>query len=373
MLFVLLMIATCLKSGHAQSLFYSSRVETLYKFVNDLQALDSIDNNDTLLQCHGLVEDEVVPIRICKDENGIVDHIGYCFMSDSLRIVNKSVVQFIERELLAIIVTTDAETALRSDLENGLVIKFDGNPISHSLLQDKKKLCSLLKESDGVTVNRMNNNYDILIHCLNGQILSFLFPADCRLISGMDKIEQEMRLGFQLKNHIANETDSSLLSPNESFLQFLKDGVYYEKGEDFSIPQINSDLFYVKRDSVFCLVLDTSMVAMSFSNVMLVPLEMQFTFDVKHRMYGSVEQEYTINSRDFNDYFSQGYDRFFGIESLESENLSGTLMLYNRDEEFVHLVYVTTTKEDLFNGGRMSLELYSYIPQHNIKTLFGNE
>ncbi|MDO5316671.1 MAG: hypothetical protein Q4F82_11295 [bacterium] len=348
-------------------------MEALYKSVNDVCMLDSIHNYNTVLLCHGLVEEESVPIILCKDENGIVDHIGYCFLSDSARDFNKSIVQFVERELLTILVEKDVETALRVDVENGLVLKLDDNIVNHKLLQDKNKICSLLKGNEGVTINRTNNNYNVMIHCLNGQILSFLFPADCKLISGMDKREQEIRLGFQLKNHVAIKSDSIQLSPNNSFLQLLIDSVYVEKGGEFSIPQINNDLFYFKNDSVYSLVTDTSLVAMSFSNAVLAPSANQFTINVKHRMFGFVEQEYTIDSRDFNDYFSQGYERYFGIETLEPENLSGTLILYNRDEEYINLAYVTTTLDDIVNGGKLSMDLYSFIPQHNIKTLYGEE
>lgn len=373
--FVLLIITTCLKCGNAQTqaLFYSSRVEALYKFVNDVCMLDSIHDDNIVLQCYGLVEEESVPIILCKDENGVVDHIGYCFLPDSARFVNKSIVQFVERELLTILVEKDVETALRVDVENGLVLKLDDNPLNLKLLQDKNRICSLLKGNEGVTINRTNNNYNVMIHCLNGQILSILFPADCKLISGMDKREQEIRLGFQLKNHVAIKSDSIQLSPNKSFVQLLIDSVYVVKGGKFSIPQINNDLFYFKNDSVYSLVTDTSLVAMSFSNAVLAFSANQFTIDVKHRMFGFVEQEFTIGSRDFNDYFSQGYERYFGIETLEPENLSGTLILYNRDEEFINLAYVTTTLDVIVNGGKLSMDLYTFIPQHNIKTLYGKE
>ena len=172
---------------------------------------------------------------------------------------------------------------------------------------------------------------------------------------------------------MAIKSDSIQLPPNKSFLQLLIDSVYVEKGGEFSIPQINNDLFYFKNDSVYSLVTDTSLVAMSFSNAVLAPSANQFTINVKHRMFGFVEQEYTIDSRDFNDYFSQGYERYFGIETLEPENLSGTLILYNRDEEYINLAYVTTTLDDIVNGGKLSMDLYSFIPQHNIKTLYGEE
>ena len=149
-----------------------------------------------------------------------------------------------------------------------------------------------------------------------------------------------------------------------------QDSIFVEKGEKFNIPQINNDLFYFKDDSIFTLVSDTSLLALSFSNALLAPTANHYTIDVKHRMYGLVVKDYSIDSRDFNDYFSHGYERYFGIETLDPEHLSGTLILYNRDEEYIHLFYVTTTVDDLVNGGRIMMELYSNIPQHNIESLY---
>ena len=372
--FVVIALAKCV---NAQEAFYSPKVDSLYRLVNQVCAMDSIGVNDTVLQCADLIKGDTLPIILCKDENGVVDHIGYCFLPDSIRDENSSVIRFLEREMLTIMTAKDVNTALRADIENGLLLMLDDEPISQSLLQNKRKMCSLLKGNKGIIINRVNKDYNVVVLCSNGQQLSFSFPADCKLISGMDKREQEIRLAFQLKNHVAKNIDSLMPSPNMVYLQLLQDSIYQdslyvEKGEEFIIPEINNDLFYFKNDSIYSLVSsDTSLVALSFSNALLAPSANHYTIDVKHRMYGFVVQEYTIDSRDFNDYFSQGYERYFGIETLEPENLSGTMIVYNRDEEYIHLVYVTTTLDDLINGGRMNMELYSNIPHHNIKTLNG--
>lgn len=340
--------------------------------------MDSIYGAGTVLHCADLIKGDTVPVIISKDENGVIDHIGYCFLPDSIRSTDVAVIQFVEREILTILSAKNVITALRPDYENGLLILLDSVPIDPMLLLDKKKLSSLLWNCGGTIINRIGNDYDVSILCSDGQRLTFSFPADCKLISGMDKREQEIKLAFQLKNHVAKAIDSLILSPDIEYLQLLQDStyqecIYIEKGNEFNIPQINNDLFYIEDDSIYSLVSDTSMVSWSFSNAMLAPSEKHYTIDVKHRMYGFMIQEYTIDSRDFNDYFSHSYERYFGIETLEPGNLSGTMILYNRDEEYIHLAYVTTTLNDLINGGKMIMELYSNIPQHNIKTLFGEK
>lgn len=364
--------------ANAQELFYSPKVDSLYGLVNQVCTMDSICANDTIIQCANLINGDTVPVILCKDENGVVDHIGYCFLPDSIRAVNSSVIQFLEREMLTVLTAKDVSTALRADKENGLLLMLDDAPISQSLIQNKKKMCSLLKGNKGIIINHVNKDYNVAILCSNGQQLSFSFPADCKLISGMDKREQEIRLAFQLKNHVAKTIDSLMPSPDINYLQLLQDSIYQdsiyvEKGEEFNIPQINNDLFFFKNDSIYALVSDTSLVALTFSNALLVPSAKHYAIDVKHRMYGFVVQNYTLDSRDFNDYFSNGYERYFGIETMEPENLSGTMILYNRDEEYIHLAYVTTTLDDLMNGGKMTMELYSNIPQHNINTLYGKQ
>lgn len=370
--FIVAIFSECVK---AQEMFYSPKVDSLYKLVSHTCSIDSKCVNDTILQCGDLIKGDTVPIIISKDENCVVDHIGFCFLPDSIRMFNLSVIRFIEREMLTIIVSKDISAIMSSYKNDGVQLIMDDEPVNQSILQNKKQLFNVLKGCKSIILNRVERDYYVTICCSNGQRLSISFPVDCELISGMDKKEREIRLAFQLKNHTAKAVQSPDILTDKSFLQLMQDSIYQgsiyvEKGEKFSIPQINNDLFYFKNDSIFTLVSDTSLIALSFSNALLAPTANHYTIDVKHRMYGLVSKDYSIDSRDFNDYFSQGYERYFGIETLDPDHLSGTLILYNRDEEFIHLFYVTTTADDLANGGRIMMELYSNIPQHNIESLY---
>jgi hypothetical protein len=149
------------------------------------------------------------------------------------------------------------------------------------------------------------------------------------------------------------------------------DSVFVNKGDSFLIPQINNDIFYTKIDSTYSLVFDSLLLAETFANTLVVPANKSYVINITHRMYGKVVKKYTVNSRDFDDYFLHDFDRYFGVETLEKEKLTGTLILNDRNAGSIHLAFVSVTLDNLLNGGTMEMQLYSNIPQQNIKTLFG--
>ena len=362
-------------ASDSTKMFYSSLISSLFSQVNRVCKMDLDFTGCRVFNCGHIIDDDTVPVIVCKDGAGVVDHIGFCFLPDSVRLINRSVVQFIERVMLDLMMSRDVGTTLKTVRESGLLIQFDNEPLSQSLMQNRKTTLSMIKGTNGIVLDKVDKKYYMTIDCPDSHQFSFSFPADCKLISGMDKREQEMRLAYQLKNHSVQYCDIPVSSADTNRLQLLDDStseecIYVIKGDEFSIPEINNDLFFIENDSIYSLVHDTAMIAMTFSNALLASSDKHFTYDVKHRMYGFMVQNYTIDSRDFDSYFAQDYERYFGIETLEPQNMSGTLILYNRKEEYIHLIHVTTTQNGIINEGRMTMELYSNIPQHNIKSLF---
>lgn len=365
-------IASFPSIANAQNLFYSSKVESLYNAVKHIRCIDSFYANNIIIQCNNLINGYTIPIILSKDENGVVDHIGCHFLPDTTLNIDNPIIRFVEREILTILLGKEDCCTLRTDMENGLQLLLNNIPLNPMLEQNKKEICSVIENCDRVTINREKMNYAVTIQKPDDQHLCFLFPADGKLISGMDKKEQEKKLAFQLKNHNANIFENPLTSPDINCFQLsadsiYKDSVYFIKGNEFGISQINNDLYYKKKDSVYYLVMDTSLLALTFSNTLLAPSRKEYKIDIRHRMYGFVTQEYIVNYSVFNNFFSQGYERYFGFETLEPDNMTGTLILYNREEEFIHLFYVTTTRNDLMNGGNIKMELHSNISQHNLK------
>jgi len=359
----------------AQQRFYAQSVENLYYALPGVCALTDTAMTNSVVLCFNVVPADTVPLIYRWDENRVLDHIGYHFLADDASIDN-AIVQFIERELLNAILSVDINQTLITWHENGLSVQLNGTQIKQSLLQNKKQLLSLLKNNSGIAINYDGANYDATLHCASGQELSFHFKADSELITGMDKKERDARLFFQLKNHHAasDSITDNRAAPDYSYLKLLRDSLYVDKGSLFIIPQINNDLVYIRTDSSYNLALNKSLIAESFANALLVPMGNDYKINITHRLYGNVVRKYTVESCDFDDYFLRDYDRYFGIESLEKEKqLTGTLILSHRNAGSIHLAFVSVTMDDLLNGGTLEMQLYSNIPQQNVKTLFGKQ
>lgn len=364
-----------LPKSNAQQVFYSQNLQNLYWSLPDACRFDNPTvMKDTIVLCREVVLGDTVPLIFQWDENRVLEHIGYHFLPDRTEI-NNTILLFLERELLTALLSSDVSQTLITYRENGLSILLNDKPITQSVLKNKRQLLNLLKSNNGTVINYDGKNYDVTLSFADSQKLSFQFKADSELLTGMDKKERDIRLAMQLKNYSAARKGSidSILVPDYSYLRLLRDSIYVDKGSEFMIPQINNDLFYLKEDSIYTLALDTSFVAESFSNALLVPSEKDYTINVTHRMYGKIVKTYTVGSRDFYDYFARDYDRYFGTESLEKEKLTGTLILSDRNAGCIHLAFVSVSVSNLLNGGTMEMQLYSNIPQQNINTLFGKQ
>lgn len=366
--------------GNAQELFYSQKDEALYITLNSVCHIDTIPTNKYSFPCAKLVKGDVVNIIICKDDNNIIEHIGCKFIPDSLNLASNQITRFLERELLEILLSDDVQKTMKINHDNNLFILLNDDTIPIDLIEDKSRFFTLWKSNNGIIINRENNNYKVTILCANDQNLTFVFQADVSLISGMNKKELEIKLALQLSNYYAKDIADSISISNLDYLQYLHnsdslchDSVFVDKGDSFVIPQINGDMYYLKNDTIYTPVLDTSYMAISFSNAILMPNLKNYYIEIEHSLYGYKKQIFTMSSQDFFDFFAKEFEKYFGIETLEKDKLTGTLVLYNHEAEYIHIAFISTTLDDLMNEGKIYLKLSSYIPQHNIKTLFGKD
>ena len=488
---------------NAQHYFYSQNViQKLYWSIPEICRIDT-ETTDSLVLCHDVVQGDTVPVVFCFDENSVLEHIGYRFLlvNDSISLNNNIAVRFIERELLSLLLSNDINQMLALYRENDVSVLWDNKPMKQNVLQNKRGLLKLLKTNQGIAINYDGKIYDVTLLFENEQKLSFKFPADAELLTGMNKKERDICLAIQLKNHKAkpdsvalydfklpvgdsiyfndnviekdlflyqtnninqtlvsyqendvtvllndkpiknnilrnkrkllnflknnrdiaiiydgekykvslliengqkllfhfpaNEEPSTSMEKNQhdawlvdqlkdhkekncnvvlsdfSYLQLLHDSLYVDKGSSFMIPQINNDVFYTKIDSTYSLVFDSCLLAETLSNALVVPMNINYTINITHHLYGNQVKKYTVCSSDFNDYFCREYDRYFGIKTIEDGILTGTLILSDRNIGSIHLVSVSILLDDLLNEGTMEMQLHSNIPMHNLKTLFG--
>jgi hypothetical protein len=365
---------------NAQNLFYSHKNELLFESFNNVCKIDSIITKNHVFKCTELVSNDTVNIIIRKDDNNIVEHIGCKFLPDSINIENKLITQFVERELLSVLLSDSVAETMKKNNDSGLFILLNDSVISLDSLANRSWFFNLWKTNSGIIIDRADKNYMVTIVCQNNQNLKFIFKADIDLISGMNKKEEEIQLAIQLSNYYADNNNDTTHVSIPDYMEYFytndslsADSIFVVKKDSFVIPQINGDIYYIKNDTVITPIFDTTYTALSFSNAILLPLSHDYPLEIKHWMYGYKKQIYTMSSKDFFSFFSNDFDKYFGIETVDEDHLTGTLVFYNREAEYIHIAYISTTLANLMNCGKIYIELNTYIPQHNLRTLFGED
>ncbi|MCL2436133.1 MAG: hypothetical protein FWD09_08395 [Lentimicrobiaceae bacterium] len=365
---------------NSQPFFYSQSLQNLYYSLPPDCRL-SMPVADTVVYCQGIVSDGVVPVAFSSDKYEMMVHIGYRFLHNEeiRKAFNPAIIMFLEREVLALLIADNLKQKLATNRDNGIYLLLNGNTLQTDFYRNKSGLPHLLQQVSGLEIQYMEGReYSVNINCGTEQTLTVMFVADAELLSDMDKKERDERLVAQLNYHCANMDNQSQHIPacNEETMQVIQDSVQIDsafvcKGVAFIIPQINNNLYYTKVDGEFKLVFSKNRIAETLSNVMLTPIGHDYTVQITHRVYGGIIHNYELNSRDFFDYFSDDYERYFGIETIDRDILTGTLVLADKNADNIHLAHVSVNLWELLNGGVMGMQLSSNIPQHNIESLFG--
>ena len=372
----LILFALASLNANSQPVFYSQSLQILYYSLPAACRLN-IQVADTVIHCTEIVPGGAVPIAFNWDKYKMLEHIGYRFLrDDTLRqAFNPAVVRFLEREILALLTTDNLNQKLVMNRDNGMYIAVNGNTPQTSFYRSRTGLPYLLQRVSGMEIRYEDGKrYRVDIHCGTGQTLTFNFVADAELLSDMDKKERDDRIAAQLSHHRAKvNAPKHIPVCNDATMQAHNDSAFVCKGNSFIIPQINGNLYYTKTNDALTLAFGKNWIAETLSNAMLAPSERNYTMQVTQRLYGGRIHSFEVSSRDFFDYFSDEYKRFFGVETIDRDILTGTLVLVDKNVGNIHLAFVSVNVWDLLSGGTMKIQLDANIPQHNIETLFGRK
>ena len=371
----LVIFLSAMLDGNSQPYFYSQSLQKLYYSLPASCRLNT-PVAETIADCSGIVPEGTASVVFCWDEHEMLAHIGYRFLRDAemLQTFNPAIIRFLEREILALLVADNLEQKVAMNRDNGMLVALNGNTPQLNFYRSRTGLPYLLQHVSGMDISyEAGRRYRVDMTCDDGQTLTFQFVADAELLLDMDKKERDDRIAAQLKYHRTKVGDKPQHVPtcSDATMQVYNDSAFVCKGDAFIIPQMNNNLYYTKTNGELQLVFGKGWLSETFSNVMLAPTERNYTVQITHRVYGGETRRYEIKSQDFFDYFSGDYERYFGIETVNKDVLTGTLALVDKNAGNLHLSFVTISVLDLLSGGIMKIQLDTNIPQHNVETLFG--
>ena len=352
-------------NSNAQN-YYNQEISKLYN--NKIIKKVHYSKKDTLVQLDINIGNQLINYRVILKKSRI-DHIGIKLFPDSVLLQpNNLVYKFIERKFLqyALINETDS-------------IGMDLKLCNSFLMCNNIQYGSSGFTNFSIALNTLNNVLSYEMYSDSSKIfikirgnkseLIFAFKKNFNLISGLNKIEADDLLLNDLNTYSAKEKDNNNKIVGNSEMSKFNDSVFSVYGNEY-MHLLSGSYYIIKYDTAYKPLFDKNYPVKSFITSIIQPENNhQINIILTHKQYKYDKKLVLVLSNVIN-YLKKEHELYFGIEDTSS-SLSGTLIAYNRNLNYLHLFYFTTDKKTLFSSNPEYLcKLYTYIPTDNIKNLF---
>ena len=329
---------------------------------------------DTIMPCPDICRNKSIVVGL--NEKRQVSHFGISlFSKETKEIINRPVCDFVERLLLELALTKDKNSVIAMLDRNKIILRRNGVIFGEGFVNS---IDAILQEID-VPVQFMlikdEDSYTVVWEYGDDDMLAINFPLNRELILGANKKESDNLLYDLLKdNNCMNVAEIKERMFEDGTLTSTDDTVFICKGDTFMFKGINTDSYYQKTDNGFKLIYDKKFPKESLSNLILgYDANKTLKILVKHSMYGNFSPEYEMKFIDFMCFFKNDFDIYAASYLKEPGELKSTIVFQNRQYNYINLLIINTSDESIFDkNGVMTASFYSNIPQHNIKSLFGD-
>lgn len=311
------------------------------------------------------------PIIVQQDNRGVTSHIGVKLFDRNLIEKHPSpLYHFVERYLLELLLSKD-DNAIQTRLKLERVKLSSEKYPKVPLLQGIKQLVDGFSTGHSILINCSNNRYSIVVTDDNKEILTLEIPVRHELITGQTKLEAENSIYPQLIMH----RPDTLPVISESDLSTYKDSLFVFNDEYYMAENIIANSYYRKNGASFTPIFDKDLLPESIYNLFNAYHEENHLLEVTQKMYGNKTNTFTIQLPVMMDYLrSQHCQIYSGIRKMGKDKIEGVVSAVNSELGYQH-IWTFTMNADIFTQPipqTIKVSMYSYIPIHNVSTIFGN-
>lgn len=312
------------------------------------------------------------PVVVKRNKEGVIDHVGIKLFDRELLSKHPSpVYYFLERYLLELLLLPDnEEVALKLRMERVKItseVYLTGN--SRKLI---RQIVSSYSPDCSVYITCSSNRYTVSC-IMNGRVLlKMTFPVRHELITGFSKLEAESSVYLSLLNHRVEKAEPlSLLD-----VSLYKDSLYTYNEDYYAMEDIVSTSYYSLEGGTLVPVFSENRMPESVFNLFNAVHDWGVNVEVTQNMYGGRKQTYSLPLYRLLDYLrKQNCVLYTGIKKMKDGMIEGTLLAVNTELGYQHLLSYKVAGE-VFSHPRnteVKIKMYSYIPIHNVSSLFGDK
>ena len=149
-------------------------------------------------------------------------------------------------------------------------------------------------------------------------------------------------------------------------------GIFVVEGEYYQVKSMKNDFYLQKRSGKYEILFDVRYPLESMTNLMLNYVENNIrTLEFNHHQYGNKIESGKIPMQVVYDIFGPHMETYCMVTKIDKDIIEATLIFRNVKLNFVHMFIFKSPLHDIFqNDGTLHAELYTNIPQSDIRSLF---
>ncbi len=310
------------------------------------------------------------PVVVEYDEKGVITHVGVKFFKREVMAQHYTpVFHFIERyflELLMLPSNEDRKVKMRMDRVHIVTDKFSMTDLRKGLLD----IVAAVSHDFSVYVTCNNNRYSASCMVGNELLAKIDFPVRYELITGNTKLEAESSVYHSLMLYQIQP----YASPDEIDMYAYKDSLFCANEDYYVTEDIVSTSYYQKRGQAYIPLFSSDYLKESVCNLFNTDYGWNIEVEVTQSLYGGKKLTYTLPLGKLMDYLQeQGCLLYTGIRKYDKSTIEGVAMAVNMELGYQHMLSFSFEK-NLFESPSkhiVKVKMYSYIPIHNVSSLFG--
>jgi len=347
----------------------SRKLKELYSLlpVTITREIENLDSNSILSQnidAEAIIHKNSLSVRFNQDRQ--IEHIGLHLMITSEDDPYLEIHDYVERTLLYFALVKDDNRIKKIIQEEQIHLIYNQQDIRLDKIQ---KLLSKIRVDNQAPIRVRSNKefFSATIQLADASILEIEFPNNYGVIKGMLKDEIEKKIMKELQDHVNNGIKIEYSNPE--VLKITPNEIFIKKGNILlDHPFINSDTYYLKnQDGTYSPVFTQKYHKESAINVLHNLIRTEQKIFITQKLYGNHEEKYTVNLNGFLNYFNDNYTLYLGWQQDSQNELVASIFVENQVFNFIHLLIVKTTVEQIFNiNSTLEGTLYTFIPQNFI-------
>ena len=313
------------------------------------------------------------PLVIESTSQGVINHIGIKLFDRELTAKHPSLLYpFIERYFLELLLLPNNQEIM-TKLKMERVKITSGIHSMVSVKEGLRKIAAEFSSNLSFSIICRNNRYIFSCANKNRELMEMSFPVRYELIGGYTKLEAESAFYPDLLMY--KETEYLPLSEGELFA--YRDSLY-SFNEDYYLTEdfISTSYYKKENDGSIVPILSSEMLAESVYNLFNSGYDWGVEVEVTQSKYGGKNLSFNVPLSKLVRYLSQQNCLVYtGIQKYDKSMIGGSLMAVNMELGYQHLLMFSLPKDliDRPKEHTIKIKMYSFIPIHNISSLFGDK